>query len=39
MKHRPEYDVPSTIGLIGMKMQGALTIFTVNLKRTLSLCK
>ncbi|EQB88681.1 transposase, partial [Clostridium sp. BL8] len=39
MKHRHGYDVASASGLIGMQMQGALTIFTVNLKRILSLSK
>jgi hypothetical protein len=39
MKHRHGYDVASAAGLIGMQMQGALTIFTVNLKRILSLSK
>lgn len=39
MKHRHGYDVASAAGLIGMQMQGALTIFTVNLKRILTLSK
>jgi hypothetical protein len=39
MKHRHGYDVASAAGLIGMQMQGALTVFTVNLKRILSLSK
>jgi hypothetical protein len=39
MKHRHGYDVASAAGLIGMQMQGALTIFTVNLKRILNLSK
>ena len=32
IKHRHGYDVVTSSGLIGMKLQGALTIFTVNLK-------
>jgi IS5 family transposase len=39
LKHRHGYDVASTSGLIGMQMQGALAIFTVNLKRILTLLK
>ncbi|KJS86199.1 MAG: transposase, partial [Peptococcaceae bacterium BICA1-8] len=39
LKHRHGYDVASSSGLIGMQMQGALTIFTVNLKRILTLTK
>ncbi|MFA9378015.1 MAG: IS1182 family transposase [Lachnotalea sp.] len=37
LKHRHGYDVASSSGLIGMEMQGAMTIFTVNLKRILKL--
>ena len=37
MKHRHGYDVASSSGLIGMELQGAVTIFTVNLKRILRL--
>ena len=37
LKHRHGYDVSSSSGLVGMEMQGALTIFTVNLKRILKL--
>lgn len=37
LKHRHGYDVASSSGLIGMEMQGALAIFTVNLKRILTL--
>lgn len=37
LKHRHGYDVASSSGLIGMEMQGALTIFSVNLKRILKL--
>lgn len=39
LKHRHGYDVASSSGLIGMQMQGALAIFTVNLKRILTLTK
>jgi len=39
LKNRHGYDTASSSGLIGMEMQGALTIFTVNLKRILSLSK
>jgi len=37
LKHRHGYDVASFSGLIGMQMQGEMTIFTVNLKRILKL--
>lgn len=37
IKHSHGYDVSTFSGLIGMEMQGALTIFTVNLKRILKL--
>ncbi len=37
LKHRHGYDVASSSGLIGMEMQGAMAIFTVNLKRILNL--
>ena len=33
LKHRHGYDVASSSGLIGMQVQGATTIFVVNLKR------
>lgn len=39
LKHRHGYDVASSSGLIGMELQGALAIFTVNLKRILKLIK
>lgn len=39
LKHRHGYDVASTSGLVGMQMQGAMAIFTVNLKRILTLLK
>jgi len=37
LKHRHGYDIATSSGLFGMEMQGALTIFTVNLKRILKL--
>ena len=37
LKHRHGFDVASSSGLFNMEMQGALTIFTVNLKRILKL--
>ncbi|MGE6594353.1 IS1182 family transposase [Bacillus mycoides] len=37
LKHRHGYDVASSSGLIGMQMQGAMAIFTVNLKRIMTL--
>ena len=37
LKHRHGYDVASSSGLIGMEIQGAMAIFTVNLKRILKL--
>ncbi|KAJ53615.1 transposase IS4 family protein [Clostridium tetanomorphum DSM 665] len=37
LKHQHDYDVASSSGLISMQMQGALTIFTVNLKRIVKL--
>jgi IS5 family transposase len=37
LKHRHGYDVASSTGLIGMELQGAMAIFTVNLKRILKL--
>ncbi|MFD3262330.1 IS1182 family transposase [Paenibacillus lentus] len=39
LKHRHGYDVASSSGLTGMQLQGAMTIFTVNLKRILKLMK
>ncbi len=33
LKHRHGYDVATSSGLLGMEMQGAMTIFAVNLKR------
>lgn len=37
LKHRHGYDVASSSGLVGMELQGAMAIFTVNLKRILKL--
>jgi len=37
LKHRHGYDGASSSGLIGMELQGAMAIFTVNLKRILKL--
>lgn len=37
LKNRHGYDVASSSGLVGMQMQGALTIFAVNLKRIIKL--
>lgn len=37
LKHRHGYDVASSAGLNGMEMQGAMTIFAVNLKRIIKL--
>lgn len=39
LKHRHGYDVASSSGLVGMELQGAMAIFTVNLKRILKLIK
>lgn len=37
LKHQHGYDVALSSGLISMQMQGALTIFTVNIKRIIKL--
>lgn len=37
LKNRHGYDVASSSGLVGMEMQGATTIFAVNLKRIIKL--
>lgn len=37
LKHRHGYEVATSSGLIGMELQGAMAIFTVNLKRILKL--
>ena len=37
LKHQHGYDVATSSGLVGMQMQGALTIFTVNIKRIIKL--
>src|SRR5699024_11246614 len=34
LKHRHGYDVSKYSGLIGMELQGAMAIITINLKRT-----
>lgn len=39
LKHRHGYDVATSAGLFSMQMRGALSIFTVNLKRILTLMK
>ncbi|QSX21655.1 IS1182 family transposase [Priestia megaterium] len=39
LKHRHGYDVAISSGLLGMEMQGAMTIFAVNLKRIMTLLK
>ncbi|EPZ0455010.1 IS1182 family transposase [Bacillus sp. CD3-5] len=39
LKHRHGYNVATSSGLIGMQMQGAMTIFAVNLKRIMTLMK
>lgn len=37
IKHQHGYDIAIASGLVGMQMQGALTIFTVNIKRIIKL--
>lgn len=37
LKHRHGYDVASSSGLSGMELQGAVTIFAVNMKRIITL--
>lgn len=37
LKHRHGYDIASSSGLVGMEMQGALSIFAVNIKRIIKL--
>ena len=39
LKHRHGYETASSSGLIGMEIQGALTIFAVNLKRIITLIR
>lgn len=39
LKQRHGYDVATSTGLFGMQMQGAMTIFAVNLKRIITLMK
>ncbi|MGG3497708.1 transposase, partial [Peribacillus simplex] len=37
LKQRHGYDVAKSSGLLGLELQGAMAIFTVNLKRILKL--
>lgn len=37
LKHRHGYEVATSSGLVGMELQGAMAIFTVNLKRIMKL--
>lgn len=37
LKHRHGYDIASASGLVGMRLQGATTIFAVNMKRIITL--
>lgn len=37
LKNRHGYDVASSSGLVSLQMQGAITIFAVNLKRIIKL--
>lgn len=37
LKHRQGYDVAPSSGLISMEMQGAMALFTVNLKKIIKL--
>ena len=39
LKHRHGYDVATSSGLIGMELQGAMSIFAVNLKRIIKLMR
>jgi IS5 family transposase len=39
LKHRHGYDVASSSGLIGMHIQGAMAIFSVNIKRIITIMK
>jgi transposase len=39
LKHRHGYDIASSSGLFGMELQGAVTIFAVNMKRIITLLK
>lgn len=39
LKQRHGYDVATSTGLFGMQMQGAMTIFAVNLKRIITLMR
>jgi hypothetical protein len=37
LKHRHGYDIASSSGLLGMEMQGAITMFALNMKRIIKL--
>lgn len=37
LKHRHGYDVASSSNLVGMRMQGSVAIFTLDLKRIMKL--
>ena len=39
LKHGHGYDTASSAGLFGIEIQGATTIFAVNLKRIITLIK
>lgn len=39
LKHRHGYDIASSSGLVGMELQGATTIFVVNIKRILKMLR
>lgn len=39
LKHRHGYDVATSTGLFGIRMQGAMTIFVVHLKRIITSMK
>lgn len=39
LKHQHGYDIALSSGLISMQMQGALTVFTVNMKRIIKLLR
>lgn len=39
LKHRHGYDIAESSGLVGMELQGAMAIFSVNIKRILKLKK
>ena len=39
LKHRHGYEIATSAGLFSMQMQGAMTIFSVNIKRIIKLMK